>query len=111
MAAAAACGVVEPHTRLPNLVVEGTNMREQHIKAGEKIMIITLIVAGIFGLGCIYAGIQLMLAPGSGETIFDFLGLHFTTKQAGVASIGLGAIVIILVFRQTLKTLETLGQM
>jgi internalin A len=81
-----------------------------HIRAGNPVMIITLLLAGIFGIACVYAGIQLMYAPGSGDTIFDFIGLQFSTKQAGVASIALGAASIILTFRKVLKTVVDLGR-
>jgi hypothetical protein len=51
-----------------------------------------------------------MNATGSGDTTFDFNGLQFTTKQAGVASLARGATVIILTFRKVLKTLVDLGR-
>jgi hypothetical protein len=81
-----------------------------HIHAGNPVLIVTLLLAGIFGVGCIVAGVMLMGALGSGETTFNFFGLQFTTKQAGVASIALGAAVIILTFRKVLKTVVELGR-
>jgi hypothetical protein len=78
-----------------------------HITAGNPVLIVALFFAGIFGLGCIYGGIQLM---GAGETVFNFLGLQFSTKQAGVAAIALGAATIILTFRKVLKTVVDLGR-
>lgn len=51
-----------------------------------------------------------MSSTGSGDTYFDFLGLKFSTKQAGVAAIALGAATIILVFRRVLKTVVDLGR-
>jgi hypothetical protein len=81
-----------------------------HIRAANPVLIIALVFAGAFGLFCIFGGIQLMNATGSGETSFDFLGLKFTTKQAGVAAIALGAAVIILTFRKVLKTVVDLGR-
>jgi len=82
-----------------------------HIRAGNPVMIVTLVLAGLFATLCIWGGVQLMSASGSGETAFSFVGLAFTTKQAGVASIGLGAIVVILTFRRVLKALEYLGRL
>jgi hypothetical protein len=82
-----------------------------HVAAGNPVLLVIAIAATLFGLYAIYGGIQLMSAAGSGETAFEFLGLHFTTKQAGVASIGLGAIVLILSFRQVLKTLWKLARL
>lgn len=81
-----------------------------HITAGKSILIVTLALAGAFGLGCIFGGIQLMAASGAGETTFDFFGLKFSTKQAGVAAIALGAATIILTFRKVLKTVVDLGR-
>jgi hypothetical protein len=81
-----------------------------HISAGSPVLIVTLIFAGIFGLACIYGGIQLMGASGAGETTFNFFGLQFSTKQAGVAAIALGAATIILTFRKVLKTVVDLGR-
>ena len=81
-----------------------------HIRAGNPVLIVTLILAGIFGLACIYGGIQLMAASEAGETNFDFLGLKFSTEQAGVAAIALGAVTIILTFRMVLKTVVALGR-
>ena len=87
------------------------SLSQVHIRAGTPVLLVTLIFSGLFGFLSIYGGIQLMAATGSGETAFNFIGLHFTTKQAGVASIGLGAIVIILTFRRVLKSLELLGKL
>jgi hypothetical protein len=81
-----------------------------HITAGSPVLMAALVLAGIFGFGCIYGGIQLMAAPGSGDTVFNFLGLEFSTKQAGVAAIALGAAAIILIFRRVLKTVVDLGR-
>lgn len=81
-----------------------------HIRAGTPVLIVSLVLAGTFGVACIYGGIQLMAAPVSGETTFNFIGLQFTTKQAGVASIALGTAVIILTFRKVLKTVVDLGR-
>lgn len=98
------------HTiRLRELRIDTPAPAPPHIRAGNPVMIITLVLAGLFAGLCIWGGVQLMSAPGSGETAFSFLGLNFTTKQAGVASIGLGAIVIIFVFRRVLRSLEFLG--
>jgi hypothetical protein len=83
----------------------------QHIRAGNPVLLASLAVAGLFGIACIYAGIQLVSVRESGATEFDFLGLHFTTQHAGIASIGLGAVVIILVLRRAMKTLEVLGRL
>jgi hypothetical protein len=81
-----------------------------HIKAGTPVLLVSLIFAGIFGFACIYGGVQLMGAAGTGETNFNFLGLQFSTKQAGVAAIALGAATIILTFRRVLKTVVDLGR-
>lgn len=94
--------------RVPSPVVAAA---PPHIRAGNPVMIVTLVFAGLFAILCIWGGVQLMTAPGSGETAFSFIGLSFTTKQAGVASIGLGAIVVILTFRRVLKALEFLGRL
>jgi hypothetical protein len=101
------------HTiRLQELrIVPNPSAAPPHIRAGNPVMIMTLMLAGLFAALCIWGGVQLMSAPGSGETAFSFLGLNFTTKQAGVASIGLGAIVVILVFRRVLRSLEFLGRL
>jgi hypothetical protein len=53
-----------------------------HIKAGNPVLIVTLIFSGIFGLGCIYGGIQLMAAPGAGETVFNFFGVAVLDKAS-----------------------------
>lgn len=82
----------------------------EHITASKSVLLFTLLLAGAFGIGCIYGGIQLMSAPGSGETVFDFIGLKFSTKQAGVAAIALGAATIILTFRRVLTTVVNLGR-
>lgn len=84
-------------------------MAPAHIWAGTPVLVVSLVLAAAFGIACIYGGIQLMAAPG-GETTFDFIGLQFTTKHAGVASIALGATVIILTFRKVLKTVVDLGR-
>ena len=47
---------------------------------------------------------------GTGDTTLDFFGLQFSTKQAGVAAIALGAATIILTFRKVLKTVVDLGR-
>ncbi|ESZ07156.1 hypothetical protein NKH47_04970 [Mesorhizobium sp. M1060] len=94
---------MEQDKRPPNLSVS-------HIRAGNPVLIMTGVVAGIFGILCIYGGVQLMSAPGSGETAFNFLGMTFSTKQAGVAAIALGAVTIILTFRKVLKTVVDLGK-
>jgi hypothetical protein len=80
------------------------------IRAANPVLIVALAFAGVFGLITIYGGVELMNAPGGGDTTFDFLGLQFTTKQAGVASIALGAAAIILTFRKVLKTVVDLGK-
>lgn len=97
--------------RLQQLRIAPPPAAPPHIRAGNPVMIMTLVLAGLFAALCIWGGVQLMSAPGSGETAFSFLGLNFTTKQAGVASIGLGAIVVILVFRRVLRSLEFLGRL
>jgi hypothetical protein len=81
-----------------------------HIRAGSPVLLVTLVFAGIFGMGCIYGGIQLMGALNGGDTVFNFIGLQFSTKQAGVAAIALGAATIILTFQKVLKTVVDLGR-
>jgi hypothetical protein len=108
---------VEPSVSQPNIPpaappdVPQIVKAPQHIQAGNPVMIITLIMAGFFGIACVYAGIQLVNAPGAGDTLFDFLGLKFRTMHAGVAAIALGAAAIILTFRKVLKTVVDLGRM
>jgi hypothetical protein len=81
-----------------------------HILAGTVVLMVVLLGATIFSIACILGGIELMSVPVSGETTFDFIGLKFTTKHAGVAAIALGAAVIILIFRKVLKTVVDLGR-
>ena len=89
---------------------ERPHLAPAHITAGNPVLISALFFAGFFASGCIYGGIELMSSTGSGDTYFDFLGLKFSTKQAGVAAIALGAATIILVFRRVLKTVVDLGR-
>jgi hypothetical protein len=78
-----------------------------HIKAGNPVLLVALTLGGVFGLACIYSGLQLM---GMGDTVFTFFELQFSTKHAGVAAIALGAATIILTFRKVLKTVVELGR-
>jgi hypothetical protein len=69
------------------------------LQARNPVLIATLIFSGVFGLGCIYGGIQFMRA---GETVFDFVGLQFSGELAGPVVIALGAVTISLTIRKVL---------
>jgi hypothetical protein len=65
----------------------------------SNILLVIIVGAFIFGLGLAVLGVYLVTLGGSGESVVDLFGQKLSSKNAGVTSMFIGAVLVILLVR------------
>ena len=71
----------------------------------SKLLLVIIVGAFLVGLGLAVLGLYLVTLGGSGEATVDLLGQHLTSKNAGITSIFIGAVLVIFLVRPAYKVL------
>jgi membrane protein implicated in regulation of membrane protease activity len=71
----------------------------------SKLLLVIIVGAFLVGLGLAVLGLYLVTLGGSGEATIDLLGQHLSSKNAGITSIFIGAVLIIFLVRPAYKVL------
>jgi hypothetical protein len=78
----------------------------EYIKATRGLLMIIIILGFIFGLAIIAFGAYMTYLGTTGNTEFTFFGQAFKSTNVGIASIFIGAALIVLVSGRVLKTVD-----
>lgn len=81
------------------------------IHATSTTLRVVIIGAFVLGVAFVGAGIWLVYLSATGETTFSFFGQTFSSTNAGIAALFLGAATVVLLLRRSLSSLDNVVRM